>query len=523
MPSHQRRLGPELRRLPPEVRELWRDRRAPTGSALVATIAAAVAVTVLVVAGFVVILGPDATTDDPLVVATTEGDLRGVEADGLRVWRGVRYADSPTGQRRWAAPAPAPTWDGVRDADTFGADCLQPEPYTYGQRRLQVRAGSAEDCLFLNVVRPVDGGDRLPVMVWLHGGGFIFGNASSTADSSGPLAQRGMIVVTINYRLGQLGYFAHPALRGTVANFGLLDQTAALTWVRDNIAAFGGDPEQVTLAGGSAGAMSVNALMTAPGADGLFQRAISQSAPGDWRSQTFTQASNRARRAFPEMSAADLRALKPRDLLSSTFNVLTGDAPIIDSVLPERAVDAFATGREVAIPYLVGTTAGEFSDAEFQLAGGDPERVRQRLGGARHTALVAAYGPASYRRHVLDDILFTAPAVALASLHAARAPTFRYRFAVAGADTGHGSEIGYVFDTVADPDKAPVAHAVADYWASFVRSGNPGVPELARWPQAGRGAVMVIGPDGPRSVPRDTWAERVDRLASLLPLDVPLI
>ena len=223
------------------------------------------------------------------------------------------------------------------------------------------------------------------------------------------------------------------------------------------------------------------------------------------------------------MQADDLRALDRRHLLSSTFNVLTGDAPIIDSVLPERAVDAFATGREAKIPYLVGTTAGEFSDAEFALAGGDPDRVRGRLGGGRHAALVAAYGASSYRRHVLDDVLFTAPAVALASLHGARAPTFRHRFAVAGADTGHGSEIGFVFDTITDPDKAPVAHAVADYWAAFVATGNPAVPDLPRWPQARRGAVLLIGPNGPRTVARDPWAARVDRLANLIPLDVPLI
>ncbi len=332
-----------------------------------------------------------------------------------------------------------------------------------------------------------------------------------------------MVVVTVNYRLGQLGYFAHPALGGDVANFGLLDQIAALDWVHDNIAEFGGDPTEVTLAGGSAGAMSVNALMTTPAADGLFQRAISQSAPGDWRAQTFAQASSRARRAFPEMSADDLRALKPRDLLSSTFNVLTGDAPIIDSVLPERAVDAFATGREAEIPYLVGTTAGEFSDAEFVLAGGDPDRVRGRLGGGRHAALVAAYGASSYRRHVLDDVLFTAPAVALASLHGARAPTFRYRFAVAGADTGHGSEIGFVFDTITDPERPRWRTRWPTTGPRSSPRATPRFPTSRGGRRLGAGAVLLIGPNGPRTVARDPWAARVDRLANLIPLDVPLI
>ncbi|WP_232675996.1 carboxylesterase/lipase family protein [Nocardioides sp. R-C-SC26] len=495
------------------------------GSAAVASAAAALALTVLVVGTVLLVVSPERTSD-PRVARTDQGGLRAVAEDGMRSWRGVRFAAPPVGARRWQPPAAPGSWDGVRNADSFGPDCVQPDLYTYGQRRLTAKQDSSEDCLFLNVVRPDDDSTDLPVLVWFHGGGFIFGNAATTAGNAGSLASRGLIVVTVNYRLGLLGFFAHPALDTDVANFGILDQIAALEWVHENIGSFGGDPDAVTIAGASAGAMSVNALMSTELSRGLFDKAISQSAPGDWRAQTLEQARKRGGRAFPDLDAAQLRAMPAEEFLSSTFNALTGDAPIVDAVLPVRAVDAFANGTEAPVPYLVGTTAGEFSDEEFGLAGGDADAVRARLGGDDHDRLVRAYrrfGPTAFEDHVLDDLMFTAPAVALAALHDDRAPTYRYRFAVKGAETSHGSEVVYVFDTVNDPQRKRLSRQVSAYWAAFVKTGSPEVDGLPGWPQANGTEVMLFGPRGVRGVQADDWAARVDRLARIIPLDAPLI
>ncbi|WP_148615020.1 carboxylesterase/lipase family protein [Nocardioides rubriscoriae] len=494
---------------------------------------AALAAVVLTAAAGVVLLvvGPGADDDSATsqrrdaptalgeLVETASGPVRGISDGTVRSWLGLPYAAPPTGPLRWRAPRPAAPWDGVRDASALGSPCLQPEQYTFGAKDLVQRPGSSEDCLYLNVVRPDDDDRDLPVVVWLHGGGFFAGNGGTAATEADALVERGIVLVSVNYRLGRLGFFAHPSLREDVANFGLLDQVAALRWVRANIAAFGGDAGNVTVAGGSAGAMSVNALMSMPLARGLFERAISQSAPSDSRALSLGSARERGAETFPGMSPAQLRALPARDLLSSTFNTLSGDAPIVDDVLPEPSAAAFAAGREAAVPYLLGTTADEFSDDDYRSFGVDPQALRATLGGPRHDTLVAAYGDrGTYDAEVLDDLVFDLPGIVRAASHGRRAPTFRYVFRATGY-SGHGAEGGYVFDTVDDgPDRA-LSDAVADYWVAFARTGRPEVPGLPRWPEAdsdGGSAYLSLAPRGPRPYRQDPHLARLGALRGAL-------
>lgn len=499
-----------------------------------AVLAAVAAVLTLVMVGAVVLVlhgstssdddanpGPGpGRSSDPLLVRTEDGAVRGITADGVRTWRGLPYAAPPVGDLRWRAPQEPAAWGGVRDASSYDGFCLQPAPYAFGDDDLRVRAGSAEDCLYLNVTAPAAEGDEaLPVIVWLHGGGFVKGGGSAVDASV--LAARGAVVVTVNYRLGRLGFFAHPALASDVANLGLLDQMAALRWVRANITGFGGDARSVTLMGGSAGAMSVNALMSAPDAAGLFDRAIAESAPGDGAALTLDEARRQGEAAFPDRTAAELRALPAAELLSSTFNVLRGDAPIVDAVLPESAAVAFAAGHEAAVPYLLGTNQGEFGDDDYRAADTDPARVRAALGGTRHAALVASYGDRTYAEHVLNDVVFTAPAAALAVEHASRAPTYRYRFAADSNATRHGAEVRYVFGLEDRPARRALVSAIGRYWLAFARSGDPDVDGLPEWPQAGDNAVLVLALDGPVAYAVDPWTDRLRALYDTVPLRLP--
>ncbi len=478
------------------------------GYLLVAVATAALVVGVLAVVQVVRDVARPAAGE--LVVSTTLGETRGVLDDDVRTWRGLPFAAPPVAGLRWREPQPARAWRGVREASSNGDACVQPADYAYGDADLSVRRGSSEDCLYLNVTAPRAEPDApLPVVVWLHGGGLFEGSGSLVDPTR--LAARGSVVVTVNYRLGLLGFFAHPALRQDVANLGLLDQMAALRWVRANIAGFGGDPGSVTLLGGSAGAMSVNALMSAPAAHGLFDRAIAQSAPGDSAAITIETARERNERDFPVRTAAELRALPASAFLSSTFNVLNGDAPILDALLPEPSAVAFAVGNEASVPYLVGSNDAEFTDDDYRAAGVQPARVRATLGGKRHFGLVEAYGREAYTAHVLNDLVFTVPGVALALDHDRRAPTYRYRFAVDPEGSHHGTEVGYVFGLV-DGEREKLADQIAGYWLAFARTGTPEGSGSPSWPRASGTSVMLFTPDGPEPLAEDPWSERLQAL-----------
>ena len=238
-------------------------------------------------------------------VTIDSGALTGATSDGVAAFEGIPYAAPPVGEGRWAAPAPVQRWSAPRDATRFGADCVQnavPGDVSHG-------APMAEDCLFLNVWTPKPAaGAKLPVMVWIHGGGFVAGSGALAPTDGTQLAKRDVVVVTFNYRLGRFGFFAHPALQGS--NWGLMDQIAALQWVKRNIAAFGGDPANVTLFGESAGGESVARLMASPVATGLFAKAITASGGGRDRWPTLAEAQAKSSAFAAKTGAGDLAALR---------------------------------------------------------------------------------------------------------------------------------------------------------------------------------------------------------------------
>jgi para-nitrobenzyl esterase len=455
---------------------------------------------------------------------TARGEVAGIQVDDIAVFRGVPFAAPPIGALRWREPQPAARWAGMRQATVPGNACPQ-------KRGLSLEGGGdpgelSEDCLYLNIWAPLaEPGQRRPVMVWLHGGALIFGAGSLPLYDGSALARQGVIVVTVNYRLGPLGYFAHPALEraapGGAANFGLLDQIAALQWVQKNIAAFGGDAQQVTVFGQSAGAQSVLALMASPKARGLFQRAIAQS-PYGLPSHTRAQARASGIRVadavgLPGANAtvAQLRAVSAEQLaalegqnLSLAPSLIVGDA----AAVPRTILAAFQAKQQMAVPLIVGSNSNETSVA---LAFGlDPAALVKKLGKAR--ILVGPLYPgiadeAELGRQVIRDIAFSAFARRIAVLHAPRAPTWRYYFdqlpiGDRGREPGvaHGGEVTAVFGTgdlckclnvpLTDADRK-LWQGISSRWAAFATTGKPDAASGPIWPTDSlwRPVVMAFG------------------------------
>ncbi len=306
------------------------------------------------------------------VVRIDSGGLSGVAADDVVSFKGIPFAAPPVGDLRWRPPAPPAPWPGVRAATAYGAVCMQKISADNG-----LGPGPAsEDCLTLNVFTPVGKtGPALPVMVWIHGGGLVNGSGTAALYDGSALARQGVVVVTINYRLGRFGFFAHPALtaeqRGAaLANYGLMDQIAALKWVRRNIARFGGDPGNVTIFGESAGGLSVNRLMMMRQARGLFHKAIVESGAGRERGETLARAEQAgaafaAKLGVTAPDPAKLRAI-PADAIvaAGDLDLIKGEAPILDGVLlTENPSAAFAAGRVARVPYLIGSNSLEFPNS----------------------------------------------------------------------------------------------------------------------------------------------------------------
>ena len=481
-----------------------------------------------------------ATPDGPRVTIDA-GTLAGARdsVTGVLVFRGIPYAVPPVGSLRWRPPRPPAPWTGVRAATAFGPGCVQP---ARGAPFLVDAARQSEDCLTVNVWTPAADSIRRPVMVWLHGGGF-FGGGAAQFDGRA-LARKGAVVVTLNYRLGPLGYLAHPALaaedpKGSTGNYGLLDQIAALEWVRRNATRFGGDPERVTVFGESAGAVGVAALLVAPAARGLFHRAILESG----MTTTSLGALPRRRAADDGVAyaralgvdgsgagaAAALRALDARLLVapieSAPMRIVWRDAdrvpcgpwpveirfcPVIDgAVLPLPLDSAIAAGRWNRVPVLVGTNGNEMStflrDPSVLTTTELP--VVLALGGLEvaGTGVALAYagadsgpGPDLLARvqAVAGDAGFGAPARALARLATrAGAPVYLYQFTRVApgrerTGAGHADEIAFVFGRpprtggrVAPSDSA-LAEAMTDLWVGFATAGDPNAgPATGRWPR----------------------------------------
>lgn len=480
-------------------------------------------------------------------VRTEQGILVGVAADGVGSFRGVPFAAPPVGALRWREPQRPATWEGERPAVDYGAICIQPpangDP---GVGPLPM----SEDCLTLNVWTPVTrGGEPLPVMVWIHGGGLNNGSGTAALYDGSHLAKRGAVVVTINYRLGRLGFFGHPALtaeaggEGIVGNYGLADVIASLEWVRDNAAAFGGDAGNVTVFGESAGGVMVTRLMISGPARGLFHRAIVQSGfgrdQGTATHQTLDGSPSLEERGLAfavaaglpaDASAEQLRALSVERLLTPPPSFYGGDLMVIDGydnggLIEEDVAPAFAAGLQAPVPLIIGTNSAEFwwmrpSDLSPYGALDDALTPQERA------AFLEAYGgQEGYDARVLSDLVFNEPARHLARLHAASGhPTFLYRFDVvpdsspepSGGAT-HASERPYVFDnlhTVGRPmgeRDARAASAMADYWTTFAATGNPNGPDRPAWPEFGaeRDRLLDFTNDGPAAGPVP-FADRLD-------------
>jgi para-nitrobenzyl esterase len=477
---------------------------------------------------------------DPALVLTSAGTLRGTAASDHRLFAGVPYAAAPVGPLRFAAPAPASGWPGERDATRPGPRCIQ-DPSADPERGLN----TAEDCLTLNVWTPPVSDELRPVMVWIHGGAFA--NGSSGIYDARRLASRGgIVVVTINYRLGTLGFLAHPALGtgGDVGNYGLADQQAALRWVRDNIADFGGDPEKVTVAGESAGGMSVCDHLVAPGSAGLFRSAILMSAP--CQAQADLAAASRSSLDYaiavgcpdPATAATCLRTL-PVDRLRNPvwyFNIgsdeLTG--PVTGSALiPEAPLAAFGSGRAEQVPVLIGTTRDEFTlfvalrylRQGQRYTAGDYPRLLAETFGADAAAVGAHYpndrygGVAQAYSAAVTDGEFACVSDRIAGQLSRTGPVYAYEFNDRSAPApevmrtlpfpvgaSHSLELRYLFDVGGAPPMNPaqqrLSEQMIDYWSAFVRTGDPAVEGQPDWPEFDVNRIstrMSLQSDGSRT------------------------
>jgi para-nitrobenzyl esterase len=462
------------------------------------------------------------TSAMPLVI-TADGAVRGKTTGTADEFLGIPYAAPPVGRLRWRAPQPAAHWSGVRDATTFGPHCAQPAT-PFGV------ASSSEDCLYLNVFAPAgrkDGGDDdRPVMVWIHGGGLLIGE-SDDYDPAKFVAD-GTVVVTINYRLGALGFLAHPALAdrpgGSSGAYGLMDQQAALRWVQRNIREFGGNPRKVTIAGESAGGLSVLAHVASPGARGLFARAIVQSGP--FLTQTPLAEAETAGETFAakvgcvSQTAACLRGVPVSVIQANDTQSLNGYTPgVVDGeVLTQSIGTALVSGQFNRVPIINGTNHDEarlfaavselqgapVTEANYQAA------IASTLGVSAAVAAVVATqyplsaypSPAVAFSAVGTDAIFACPALKLDELASKFVPTFAYEFNDENAPqrflppvsfpygAAHASEIQYLFDLPTAPIAGPLtaqqeklAASMRRYWAHFAARGFPSRPSEPLWPR----------------------------------------
>ncbi len=487
-----------------------------------------------------------------VLVETRYGRLRGASESGCHVFRGVPFAAPPVGARRFRAPAEPVSWAGVRDATTAAPMCPQPPPMP-AESIPGDPTEMSEDCLYLNVwTEAVDSGRR-PVMVWIHGGGFITGSASVSLYRGEMLARRGVVVVSVNYRLGAFGWLAHPALAEEEApgaglgNWGLLDQVAALKWVREHIASFGGDPGNVTLFGESAGAMSVAALLASPKASGLFHRAVIQSGPAlalgigsaARVAEELAKSLGLARLTRAALVEAPVKAmLAAQRSVAASYQVLgLPFQPVVDGgALDRHPAAEIAQGASSDVDLVVGTNRDEWKFFTFStpalhdidegrlhrlvglhvLAGGlgdvlQPDELIDVYRSARLERGESAAPPDLYSA-LATDLIFRIPSMRLAEAHRnVNEKTFAYLFdweaAFGGGGLGacHALELPFVFGTLhypfvamfagTGPEAVRLSGQMQSAWTAFASKGDPSSAEIGRWAsydRAGR-ATMRLG------------------------------
>lgn len=456
------------------------------------------------------------------IVEAPAGALKGETLDGVHAFRGIPYAEPPTRQLRWRPPVAAAHWGGTRDATEFGPACHQPPSRPGSIYAPASPLPMSEDCLSLNVWMPAEA-ENAPVFVWIHGGSLTGGASSETMYDGARLAERGIVVVSINYRLGVLGYLAHPELSKESAdnisgNYGLLDQVEALRWINRNIAAFGGDPGNVTIAGESAGALSVMYLMAAPPARGLFHRAIAESAY-----MISTPALRETVHGTPSAEASGLdlsrkigvrglvrlRAMDPQDLtVKAAMSAFMPLGNVDGQVLPAQLVDVFDRGEQAPVPILAGFNEGEIRSLRFLLPP-QPEdaatyeaAIRERYDDLAD-AMLKRYPSTNLDESLLAttrDALYGWTAERLVrSQTALGQPSFLYYFNhsypaadAAGLHAFHASEIPYALGTMdlAQPNwpqipetetEAGLSDAMVGYWTSFTRDGSASAEGWPQW------------------------------------------
>jgi para-nitrobenzyl esterase len=442
---------------------------------------------------------------DMLQVHVESGTLRGVISNHVIAFKGVPFAAPPVGPLRWRAPQPALRWSGVRDASAYGPDCMQ---LPFPSDAAPLGTAPSEDCLYANVWRPAGPARKLPVVVWIYGGGFVNGGASPPTYAGDALARQGILVVSFNYRLGRFGAFAHPHLtaadpdHGLFADYGFMDQLAALRWVQRNVAAFGGDPAQVTIVGESAGGMSVHALMTSPLGKGLFQRAVIQSGgTGSSGGKTLATAEAagvafaRAKNIQPDdpQALAKLRALTGSEVIDGLNLASMGrqaggtySGPVADGRIAVDALTAYGADRFAHVPVMIGATSADIGGADGMM-----------IAGARDVAGLLAHKGI---------------------------PVYYYRFDyVAGSvrtpatkGAGHASDIPFFFDTAAvkygaqtTPTDRAAAQVASDYLVNFVKTGNPNAAGLPNWPAySSVPSMLTLTPDGSARPAPDVAGQR---------------
>jgi para-nitrobenzyl esterase len=475
-------------------------------------------------------------SNDAPIVKSAAGEFQGLQEGDLRVFKGIPYALPPVGAARWQPPHPMPRWKGVRQAADFGPACLQAKPKLsniYAENPFPM----SEDCLTLNIWTP-ENAHNAPVFFWIHGGALSGGSSREGVYDGAALAARGIVVVTINYRLGVFGWLAHPELSkesplGISGNYGLLDQIEALRWVQRNIRDFGGDPANVTIAGESAGGLSVMYLMTSPNARGLFAKAIAESAylistpelkQRSFGSDSAEESGVKLAAALHKPDIASLRAMDARELSDAASAIFAPWGAIDGHVLPRQLVDVFDRGEQAPVPLLAGFNSGEIRSLRVLAlpapsSAADYERIIRDPYGDLAGEFLRIYPSSNLEESVIAatrDGLYGWTAQRLVKKQiAVGAPAFLYFFdhGYPSADKAalhgfHASELPFVFGTFnATPPLWPkipdttleinLSAAMIGYWSSFARNGHPQAANEPDWPMYNDAGAYMAFTDAP--------------------------